>query len=130
MDLSNSEWLTDLSMPKTGGKLRQYIHCCRWMSTAIPAFEQIIAPLSDILERAYETSGRRKKKSIENMELSLLSWGANHERAFRDLQTSILNSTKLAYPKKVAYCAFILTPRIISGRSWSRKLRERTFLYL
>ena len=100
MDPYNSEWLKDLSMPKTGGELFQYIHCCRWMSTAIPAFEQRIAPLSNILEQAYERSGRRKKKSIENMELSLLSWGPDHERAFKDLQTSILNFTKLAYPKK------------------------------
>ena len=47
-------------MPKTDGELRQYIPCCRWMSTAIPPFEQRLAPLSNILEQTYKRSGRRK----------------------------------------------------------------------
>ena len=38
MDPSRIDWLKDLTMPETAGELCQYVHCCRWMATAIPPF--------------------------------------------------------------------------------------------
>ena len=82
------------------------------METAISQ----IAPLADILEQAYQVSGKRTKKFILNMPLGKLSWGKAHVDAFRSLQTSILNSTKLSYPKKEkVLCLFTDA----SDRFWS-----------
>ena len=70
------------------------------MATAIPAFNVRIAPLVRILEQACHVSGKRTKNSILNMPLGNLSWGDAHEDAFRSMHISVLNSTKLSYPKK------------------------------
>ena len=88
---------------------------------AIPAFNVRIAPLVDILERAYQVSGKRTKKSILNMPLGKLSWGKAHVDAFRSMQTSILNSTKLPYPKKEkVLCLFTDA----SDRFWSGEVTQ------
>ena len=116
MDPSRIDCLKDLTMPETAGELCQYVHCCRWMATAISAFIVRIAPLVDILEQAYKVSGKRTKNSILNMPLGKLSWGKAHVDAFRSMQTSIQNSTKLSYPKKEkVLCLFTDA----SDRFWS-----------
>ena len=37
-DPSRIQELRDMEMPQTAGELSQFLHCCRWMSLAIPNF--------------------------------------------------------------------------------------------
>ena len=116
MDASRIDWLKYLTMFETAGEPCKYVHCCRWMATAIPAFNVRIAPLLDILEQAYQMSGKRTKNFILSMPLGNLSWGDAHEDAFRSMQTSIPNSIKFSYPKREkVLCLFTHA----SDRFWS-----------
>lgn len=78
----------------------QYVNCCRWMSVGIPAFNERISPLVEVLEPAYQKAGKRKKKAIQNIALKDPAWSERHKAAFKDMQTSILTATKLSYPRK------------------------------
>ena len=88
-----------MTMPETADDLCQFIHFCRWMSQAIPAFAARVAPLNRVLEEAYVRSGRRTKRPMKDILLRTLSWGAIQEDAFKDLQDTLRNAVSLAYPK-------------------------------
>ena len=98
MDPTNLSGLQDMHMPKTAAGLSQFIYCCRWMSMSIRNFAQRIGSLNDVLEEAYAKSGKRTKKSINKIALSMLSWGPTHEATFRKLQDSLRSAVTLAYP--------------------------------
>lgn len=100
MDPRNAEGLKNMHSPVTADELCQFVHCCRWMAGSIPDFARRTAPLVAILEEAYKISGSRKKKSIKNIKLSSLSWGAEQENAFKSIQETLQNSIKLCYPRK------------------------------
>lgn len=85
-------------LPATAGELSQYIYCLQWMSYSIPDFATRIAPLRDILEAAYKQSGKRTRRSIDNIPLSKLSWGQQHETSFNSLQDSLREAVKLNHP--------------------------------
>ena len=84
LDRSRIQGLRDMEMPQTAGELSQFVHYCSWMSLAIPNFASTVAPLTDTLEEAHKISGKRTSKSIKNISLLSLAWGAAHEEAFRD----------------------------------------------
>lgn len=44
MDPKNIEARQNMDMPKMADELRQFIHCCRWMSPSIPDFHETIDP--------------------------------------------------------------------------------------
>ena len=97
-----------MGQPKTAGELSQFVHCCRWLSLAIPDFARRIAPLVDVLEEAHQRSGRRTKKSIQGMDFTSLSWGTIQSEAFQNLQDTLRNSVELSYPDpKKEICVFI-----------------------
>ena len=74
---------------------------------AIPKLAERMAPLIKILDEAYAKSGKRTKRSIRNMLLNSLSWGAPHETSFRDLQDNLNSAVTLAYPDpKMVICFF------------------------
>ena len=98
MSPANSAALQDMNEPRTADELCQFIHCCRWMATVIPNFVQEVAPLVELLEAAYKKSGRRTKRSIKNIELASLSWGARHATAFKYLQDSLRSAVQIAHP--------------------------------
>ena len=97
LDPSRVEGLKTMAVPETADELAQFIYCCRWMSIAIPAFTERIAPLTAVLERAYQRSGRRTTRSIRGMPLSSLSWGTEHTECFEQLQDSLREAVELAH---------------------------------
>ena len=42
VDSSRIVCLKHLTMPETAGEMCQYVHCCRWMASASPAFNVAI----------------------------------------------------------------------------------------
>ena len=87
-----------MDIPITADELSEFIYCCRWMWHTIPDSSRRVEPLNKVLEEAFETSGKRTKRSIKNA-LSTLSWGTTHLNAFCDLQDTLHNAVKLSYPK-------------------------------
>ena len=99
LDPSRIQGLRDMELPTSAGEVSQFFHCCRWMSLAIPNFAARVAPLTEVLEEAHKLSGKRTRKSIQNIALSSLSWGAVHEKAFRNLQDTLRSAVELSYPE-------------------------------
>ena len=52
MDPSRMDWLRELATREMAGDLCQYVHCCRWMKISIPAFQERVLPLTEVLELA------------------------------------------------------------------------------
>ena len=102
--------------PKTAGELSEFVHCCRWMATSIPAFTERVEVLNELLENAYKLSNKRTKKAIKNIALHKLSWGSAHSNAFRSIQKSLQSAVQLAHPKQ-GYSTCIFTDA--SERFWS-----------
>lgn len=107
LDPRNVDALRNMKFPITADELCQFVHCCRWMATAIPDFNKRCLPLNEALEAAYAITGKRKKSGLKNVSLSKVSWGPKHEAAFTDLQNALKRSVKLTFPKAdKATCVF------------------------
>lgn len=52
LDPSRIEGLREMREPITAEELCQFVHCCRWMSQAIPEFSTKVNPLNNVLEAA------------------------------------------------------------------------------
>lgn len=83
--------------PLTASDLYQSIHCCRLMSNCVPDFHKRIQPLNDVLEKAYEQAGKRKKTALRNIMLHKLSWGTEHKAGLASIQNRLQNAVKLAF---------------------------------
>ena len=123
LDPARLSGLQQMAMPQTADELGQFIYCCRWMSNAIPDFARRVAPLNEVLEAAFNRSGKRTKRSIKKLALSTLSWGTAHTQAFHDLQDTLRNSVSLSYPKPgMEICIFTDE----SERFWSAVVTQTT----
>lgn len=101
------EGLKECHPPEKAHELSQFIHCVQWMSRYIPDFPGRVAPLRDILEKAYAQSGKRTTRSIKNVSLSQLSWGPEHLKAFNDLQEQLRSAVRLSHRKRdMTLCIF------------------------
>lgn len=88
-DPRTSETLKLMAEPFITGELSKFVHCCSYMSLSIPDFQRDCEPFHDIIEKAYKTSGKRTETYMKNINLSTLSWGAQHDKTFRYLQDSL-----------------------------------------
>ncbi|KAF0722457.1 hypothetical protein Ae201684_018400 [Aphanomyces euteiches] len=69
-DPARVEALQQLSPPKTGAELQQYVCAINWMGVSIPGFNALVQPLTEILERVYSAAGgKRNKQSIVGINL-------------------------------------------------------------
>lgn len=94
---ANYEGLVDAEIPRNGAELSQYVHCANWMSSVIPRFAERVAPLREILEKAYTRSGRRTTASVAKVQLAAIGWTDTHKHAFRDIQEQLKNAVKTAH---------------------------------
>lgn len=94
------EGLKDCHPPYTAKELSQFVNCTQWISRYIPDFAGRVAPLREILERAYATSGKRTTRSIKNIRLTQLSWVPADLEAFNDLQEQLRAAVRLSHRKQ------------------------------
>ena len=108
LDPARLSGLRSASRPRLAGELVQYVHCTQWMASAIPDYARSVAPLRDLLERAYARSGKRTKRSVQNLSLSGdLTWGPSHQAAFDNVQSVLSNAIKLAHrDESKALCVY------------------------
>ena len=94
----NLSGLQHCDSPQSAAELSEYVHSVTWVSSSIPRFAERIAPLRELLERAYEKAGgSRKKRSIAKFSVAGLGWNELHEQAFKDLQDQLCAATRLAH---------------------------------
>lgn len=100
----NIAGLKNCETPRTAGELCEYVHGVNWISSSIPRFAERVAPIRQLLEKAYKKAGgSRKKKAIAKSSILDLGWDEHHFSAFQDLQGQIKTTTSLAHrdPRKI-----------------------------
>ena len=121
LDPSRLSALTDVASPINAGELCEFVQCIRWMTLCIPDCTKRLAPLVDVLERPHKKAGRRTKREIKGISLRDLSWGKEHEEAFKSLQDTIRNAVTLSYLKEdKVVCVFTDA----SDKYWSRVVTQ------
>lgn len=91
------EAMLNMKNPTTGAELQQLLCATNWMRTSIPSYSELIAPLHDLLEKAYTAVGSRTRKAVRRYNLRS-SWGPNHDQAFAKVKKQLAASTELAHP--------------------------------
>jgi RNase H-like domain found in reverse transcriptase len=95
-DPKNMEALQTMQGPQNGADLVQYVAAVNWMRSAIPNYSKRVASLQAALAKVFEGKSRRTKKDAAAV-LLLNLWGPEEQAAFKDLQTAIMESMKLAF---------------------------------
>lgn len=81
------------------GELCEFAHCMGWIKKAIPDLSRRVAPLRELLKKAYKKLGKRTKRSITTIPLSNLGWNSEHEAVFKILQQTLCEHIMLAHQK-------------------------------
>ena len=97
-DPRNIEGLLNADEPRNTEELSAFVNCAQWLSIAIPNFAERVAPLRDILDKAYSKAKKRTKKAIKCISLADLSWADVQTTAYRDIQNALRTSIRLAHP--------------------------------
>lgn len=74
---------------RTVWKLQQFVCALQWMRNAIPRFSNLIFPLTFFLERAYQHTGKRTKRSAPGVSHSKLGMVSYRERCIQQVQSVI-----------------------------------------
>lgn len=86
--------------PCFGGELLQLLCATNWMRSRITNYTDMISPLHTLMETLYSRTGKRtKKKLISKLQLSEL-WEGSYDTEFQSIKKFLLQSNKLAYPKR------------------------------
>ena len=97
-DPRNITALVEMRRPARGEELQQLLCASNWMRNAIQSYAELVAPLQTALDSACENIGKRTKRALACVDSSHL-WGAEQEKAFKELKSELANSTSFAYPK-------------------------------
>ncbi len=87
----------------------------QWMAEEILQFAETVDPLRKILEKAYAKSGKRTKRSVQNIMMRRLSWGPVQVTAFNSPKDTLHGVVNLSHPHKPRLPVCIQTHPIASG---------------
>lgn len=105
------------SIPINCGELREYVHYISWVQNGIPDHARMVAPLRDLIEKAYEKTGKRTKRSIKSISLSSLGSSEPRDNAFEKIQETLRQQVSLAHRNlDMHICIFTYA----SDRFWER----------
>lgn len=100
LDPHRLEDLRNIQEPKDAAELAEFLYCCRWMTLGIPDSVRSSQPLTFVLEKSFQKSRKRTKRSIKCIFLCNQSWGHEHSNAYEKLQDSLRNSVGLSFLRK------------------------------
>ncbi len=88
----NYEAISKMDYPRTAGELNQLLTGMGWMQKCLPRFNEIKAPLKELMESVYETctGGNRKKKLYEKVDIRHM-WTLAHKEAWDGCKTLLKN---------------------------------------
>ena len=90
--------LVELQTPVTGADLQQFICAMNWLRGALPNFNRVVKPLSDLLEKGLRMTQSRKSREAAKIKIQEIGWSAEHERAFAECKELLRNAVTLAFP--------------------------------
>lgn len=115
-DPHNASGLTSCALPISAGGLCEYVHCIGWMRNKILDQAPQVAPLVELLEVAFKTTGKRTKCSIKSIPLSKIGWNTVHETCFRDLQSTLSAQRNLPHRNEsLQLCIFYRCEQQVLG---------------
>lgn len=102
-DPANYEALKNATCPTNGAELCQFIHGAMWMSNSLPQLHEQIAPLREVLEKAYTRANSRTKRAVKKIRLSDVGWDKSCDVSFEAVRHSLCNAVELSHqdPNKV-----------------------------
>lgn len=75
-------------------------------------FADRIAPFNELIGKIYEKSGLRYTRTLQNIGLSTVSWGMEHDHALQYLQGTLRECVRMAHSQKEkGNCVFTDTSR-------------------
>ncbi len=89
--------LTEMPDPETAQDLQQFLCAANWMRASIPAYNVIVSPLMELLERAYAAAGGRTRQKVARVELSDIGWGLEHAAALQRCKDALTKAVRLAH---------------------------------
>ncbi|KAH9152761.1 hypothetical protein AeRB84_004872 [Aphanomyces euteiches] len=99
--------LVELQPPVTARDLQQFTCALNWMRQSLPQFNELVAPLLDLLDVVCVAADSRKKTKLEKFLLSHHGWGAEHVRAFNACKEALKHIVTLAHPDpEKIFCLF------------------------
>ena len=98
LDPARINALTTMPPPTTAAQLQQFVCAANWMRMSIPQFNQLVEPLTKLLEDIYIMTGKRTRRSIQKILLSNTSWSDDHQQAFEAMKHAISAAVTLAHP--------------------------------
>ena len=102
--------------PKYAGELYQWIGFTGWSEDKIPRYREIERPLRDIVNKALQEKGSRKKRSIDKVTLASLGWGSEHELAFEELRHEFVNAMERGhYDPELVTCVWTDASQLYYG---------------
>jgi hypothetical protein len=88
----NYEAITKMDYPRTAGELNQLLTGMGWMQKCLPRFNEIKAPLKELMETVYEkcTGGNRKKKLYDKVDIRHM-WTLKHKQSWDECKILLQN---------------------------------------
>ena len=83
--------------PVNAGELLQFTSAMQWLRNSIPQFSAIIQPILDSLERVYAHVGKRTKRSIQRIPLTLIGWGKKEMESFEACRSALRERVTLCH---------------------------------
>lgn len=83
--------------PTSGADLQQFLCAMQWMRNEMPSFSSIIRPFAEFLEKVYQHTGRRTKRSVASVQLSKIGWSQIEEDAFVNCKQALEQQVTLAH---------------------------------
>lgn len=90
--------LESMDYPITAAQPQQFLFAMQWLHMAIPECARLLAPLHDVLEKAYATTSSRTKRAAARVQLQNVGWGHDESKAFDECKNAIRNQITLAHP--------------------------------
>ena len=94
------EGLTRLQQPKTAAELQQFLCAMNWMRASIPEYNQLVSPLSQLLEDCMKTSKSRKKTQLARVQLVDHGWNQEREQDLNKCKDALQAMVPLAHPRE------------------------------
>lgn len=89
--------IRNMSSPRTGSELQQFVCAMQWMRSGIPSFSSVIGPLQSFMEKVYGTVKKRTRRAVTKVSLVSLGWGTEQEKVFQDCKRALENQVTLAH---------------------------------
>ncbi len=97
-DPKRLQGLIDLEPPTSAQELQQFVCALNWMRQSLPNYNEMVAPLTRILDVVCTHAGTRKKDRLARHRLADHGWGQEHMLAIGRCKDALARMATLAHP--------------------------------